>query len=238
MRKNLVPQATIPVLPLDFHSHTPTSASAPFFISHPSCLFLLSHTLGPVQSQLCLPSPCLLSLLSHTGQQFPLLYLYSSKDSHLLSLPPTPPHTLSSSFPPLLALPSSPGPSWGSCTQPPPLCMQSCQLSFRLQWQELLEDKGKVTPGTAHCCNEKRLNTQSNQLSPQSPKIKSIQLSGHQNYLKEQNMLHGHRIYRTPEQCAQTYLGLQLLPKCLLPRSPNLQLVRRLNTFVNPELSH
>lgn len=207
LRKKLVPQATIPV-PFPF---TPTHFSSCPFSFMPSILLVPA-----------LPYPWALFSLSSACPQ-PACYLFS----HALvpsplsstSTPPkiltyfsstyTPLNSPSSSCPSLLALPNSPGPSWSSCTQPPPLGMPSCQLSFRLQRQELREDKGKISPGTAHCCNGKRLNLESNQLTPQSPKIKHIQLSGHQKNPKGQNMLRGHRIFRALQQYAQMCLGLR-----------------------------
>lgn len=148
-------------------------------------------------------------LFSHTPVPPPLPLLLQRPSPTFSSTYITPPSPLSSSCPSLLALlPNSWGPSWDSCTQPPHLHMQSYQLSFRLQQQELWEDKGKISPGTAHCCNGKRLNAESNQLRPQSLRIKCIQLSGHQKYPKGQGVLRGDRIFRALEQYVQMYLCL------------------------------
>lgn len=164
---------------ISIHTHPPTLAPAPFFVIHPPCLFLPSHTLGSVQSQLCLSSHWLLPFLPCTSHRTPSSASTPPKTLAYFLFHLHPPSPLSSFCPSLFTLPNSPGSSWSSCTQPALLCMQACQLSFRLQQQELWEDKGKISPGTTRCCNRKKLNTESNQLGPQSPQIKCIRLSGH-----------------------------------------------------------
>lgn len=163
-----VSQGTIPILPLYFHSCPPCQCLPPFLF-HPSCLFLLSNTLDSISALFVPILPANSSPMHQSLVPFPPAKTLPYFLFHLLSLPPT--------FQLLLVLPTSPGLSWSSCTQPPQFCTQSSQLSFRLQWHKLWEGKGKISPGTPQCWSGKGLKTESKQL--QAPSSKCIQLSRH-----------------------------------------------------------
>lgn len=128
LRKKNVPQGTIPVVPLYFHSCTHLSSCLFFYSIHLACSCSLIPLVHP---QHFLSPSCLPALLPFTNHWSPFLLQRPSPTFSSTYFPST---ALSSSYPSLLALPSSPGLSWGSCTQLPRLCMQSYQLSSRLQW--------------------------------------------------------------------------------------------------------